>query len=165
VNSCSDNVENYYSNYRASFQYSPVASVAPLYTSLNNMGEYCMIWRNSDNFYFEGQDEKIVTKTKTAETIYNNWVCLKGFIVGVTNIPEIGNDLASLVAYDLACPYCYEKDLIISSLQYDGYGFVKCTRCGRRYNLNNGGIVVNGIGPKLIRYKISTNGVQLNIYN
>ena len=57
-------------------------------------------------------------------------------------------------AYDAQCPNCYENDSrprYLLSMTSDGKA--KCSRCGRTYDMNNSGIIIDGgPGEKLYRY-------------
>jgi len=51
-------------------------------------------------------------------------------------------------------------------VQFDDKGIAKCTRCGNQYDLNNGGIVVEGKGRPLWKYRVtqSVDG-SVQVYN
>ena len=61
-----------------------------------------------------------------------------------------------LLAFDLACPNCNRDDLINKSLAFrSDRSTVQCSRCQRVYDLNQGGLLVEGdAGIKLYRYRI-----------
>lgn len=72
-------------------------------------------------------------------------------------------------AFDLACPVegNVKASLMIKS---DGFGVAVCPKCGTEYDLNNGGIPVNGKGEGQERLKpytatLVSNGTELNISN
>lgn len=63
-------------------------------------------------------------------------------------------------AYDAQCPNCYENDSrprYLLTMTSDGKA--KCSRCGRTYDMNNSGIIIDGgPGEKLYRYHATTTG-------
>ena len=60
------------------------------------------------------------------------------------------------MAYDLACPACYEDALITKSLQFTAAETLRCPRCQRTFDLANGGLPTSGEGNRcLLRYRIS----------
>jgi hypothetical protein len=70
------------------------------------------------------------------------------------------SDPAVFYAYDAQCPNCYKSDSRPRyQLSMTSDGKAKCSRCGRTYDMNNGGIVIDGgPGEKLERYHASTTG-------
>ena len=63
--------------------------------------------------------------------------------------------MTSVVCFDLACPNCYEEASITRDLTLLENQRAKCGRCGRLYDLNNQGIIVDGEqGTSLYRYRI-----------
>ena len=87
-----------------------------------------------------------------------------GIIVGFQNsqLDEFGR--AMFVAYDVQCPNCVRQSGNTSSPNYgvtmDDKGLATCGKCGRCYNLNNGGIVQNGQegDTGLEKYAAATSG-------
>ena len=71
-----------------------------------------------------------------------------GIIVGFQNavLDDFGN--ARFVAYDVQCPNCVRQYNNRLSPNYgvsmDDKGIATCGKCGRRYDMNNGGILQNG---------------------
>ena len=60
------------------------------------------------------------------------------------------------VAYDLACPACYERNLVTRSLAFSANETLVCPRCQRTYDLCNGGTATSGEGKwRLYRYQLS----------
>lgn len=66
-----------------------------------------------------------------------------GIIVGVQNY-------GGFTAYDLQCPNCVRRENNTVNPNYrltldtKGSGIVACPKCGNRYDMNSGGIVVEG---------------------
>lgn len=81
-----------------------------------------------------------------------------GIIVGYGNL----NSPATLYAYDHQCPNCASSTSAYSPkypLTMTTDGKAKCSKCGRTYDMNNGGIVSDGdSGNKLTRYRVYSAG-------
>lgn len=152
---CSSDVENLYANIRAFFRFSPVTQVPCLHMALNNPGGFCTITFPNGKYRFEGNDGNSYGPYQpTAVDQYGRPESIAGFIVGMPAIPDLGGNHYN-VAFDLACPNCYSNDAIQRSLTLSATT-VFCRRCGRRYDLNNGGIVSAGDGGRsLYRYRIT----------
>lgn len=80
------------------------------------------------------------------------------YVLGVYNLLYIGYSTGDnkLMAYDGQCPNCYgETGLTRYALDWSHSGlYVRCSSCGREYDLNNRGFVVDGNGKALIRYNV-----------
>ena len=95
-----------------------------------------------------------------------------GIIVGFQNavLDDFGN--ARFVAYDVQCPNCVRQSGNTISPNYgvsmDDKGLATCGKCGRRYDLNNGGLLQNGQegDTGLEKYAASTSGPfgHLSVY-
>lgn len=87
-----------------------------------------------------------------------------GIIVGFQNavLDEFGN--AKFVGYDVQCPNCVSQSGNTLSPNFgvtmDDKGIATCSKCGRKYDLNNGGILQNGQkgDTGLEKYAASTTG-------
>ena len=105
---------------------------------------------------------KDTTKITTAKETQRKYVLgiYNGIIVGYSTL---GN---GLYAFDNLCPNCYNTGRY-QQLSWDNNGtWVKCSRCQRTYDLNNGGIIATGEqGAKLIRYMAQYTGSVLIIHN
>ncbi len=163
---CADEVDSTYSSYSASFNFTPVTGVPTLYRAVNNAGQFCSIRRQNTNYIFSDADGNSQTYPITATDVYNTWICISGFIVGTTNIPDISTGQLTLVAFDLVCPNCFNESTIQRRLEFDGDGVVSCGRCDRSYDLNNFGIVSSdGGGKSLERYRVYYSSDRLIIQN
>lgn len=160
-----DTVESKYSNYRASFTFSPVTSVAPLYGALNGFGEYCAIWADANYYHFSSLVGSAQVN-KTALAVYTTFISLGGgFIVGRSSLSDIGSAEYPLVCYDRICPNCYRNDYY-KAMRIEENGCCVCDRCRRTYDMNNGGTIVEGDkGRKLIRYRMTYASNTLAINN
>jgi len=95
---------------------------------------------------------------------------LKNAQMGASNLLILGQSIYDniLYAYDGNCPTCLgDYDLYSAPLTFTNSGqWVKCAKCGRSYDLNNGGVVAEGDGgSSLMKYHISYNGSVLNVSN
>jgi hypothetical protein len=154
---CSDS-DSYtkYSRYKADFTYFYVQTATPLKNALYSPGIYCTIRLGIDKkLRFQTLTEELALPV-TATNYYQNYVCISGFIVGYSNLIEVGADNLSQVCYDLACPNCYHDDAISRELTLKENGYAYCSRCKRTYSLNNMGMIEAGeSGRPLERYHIS----------
>ena len=164
-----DSGETYtkYSRYKAEFAYYHVQTTTPLRSALYSPGDFCTIKltiKKQLHFSTFTQQQKVDV---TAPNMYQNYVCISGFIVGYSNMIELGADSPTQVCYDLACPNCYRESSIKRDLAIKEGGFAYCSRCKRTYSLNNFGTVQAGdAGRPLERYHISLpNQYSMNIYN
>ena len=116
------------------------------------------------NFKSNHQAESSLPETeaeKRAEYILglNN-----GIIVGFQNAVLDDFGRARFVAYDVQCPNCVRQYNNTLSPNYgvsmSDSGIATCSKCGRRYDLNNGGLLQNGQegDTNLEKYAASTSG-------
>ena len=92
------------------------------------------------------------------------------YVMGANNGLLIGYSLLGngLFAFDKQCPNCLKEfNQANYPMDWDNSGmYVKCKKCGRRYNLNNSGFCVDdGKARKLIRYRASYDGNILSVHN
>lgn len=171
VLSCSDGlVDNKYSNLPARFSFWPVNSISQLYTSCESMGEWCTITlsSNGSKFLFTKADGSQGEANREALDGYTGfYMGLGGFLVGLPNIPEMGETYSVVTCYDLACRNCYEEtDFLVRKLTLQENGKAYCSRCQRTYNLNNLGQVSQGeTGKALYRYRVYYGNNTLSINN
>ena len=162
---CADDVQTVYSKYRADFVYDKVSTTDPLYKALTGAGMFCSIYRQGGKQYFTSPYETTY-RNLTDLNLYQRYVTINGFIVGLANQTEMGTTVLPLLCYDRVCPNCYEEGHNYSlALQENGFAY--CSRCKRKYNLNDGGLIAEGDnGLKLIRYHIMYDGLNnMRIYN
>lgn len=161
LSGCADDTDDFYSNYRAFFRYNYVLTTPPLLTAVGNPGMFCAINFPNGNYHFVSSDGKNTYDYRpTAMDQYGKPECVAGFIVGMPNIPDFSGQFAP-VAYDLVCPECFTSTSIQRSLSIAQNGWATCSRCNRSYDLNNGGIVVQGeAGRKLLRYHVAYSPAQ-----
>ncbi len=157
LQACSDDdAYSSYSRYSASFSYSKVMTTTPLHSALTSPGTYCTITLTIQKQLVFASLTQTQSVDVTATAAYQSFTCLSGFIVGMSNLPEVGADNLSLVCFDLACSNCYHDDAIKKSLTLQENGYAYCSRCERTYSLNNAGVIDSGeSGRPLERYHIA----------
>lgn len=165
----SDDMQTTYSRYRASFLYQKVMQINPLYASLTGSGVFCTITFQGMKVTFSSNGNSY-TDNLTQVAGYQSPVFLGGFIVGQANMPETGQTILPLMCYDLACPNCYEEMGLtrpMNVVEDNGRQVAGCSKCNRKYDLNNAGIPIEGEkGIKLHRYHIVYDGSNImRIYN
>uniref|UniRef100_A0AB33JCE0 Rieske domain-containing protein n=1 Tax=Prevotella sp. GTC17260 TaxID=3236796 RepID=A0AB33JCE0_9BACT len=101
----------------------------------------------------------------SSESIFNAIDSRRSFQLGMNGaiIVGFGNSVdATFYAYDRECPNCFDPDAIplrSKPLSVGSTGIATCPVCHRKYDLNNGGLVVGGNpGNKLQRYPASSTG-------
>ncbi len=152
---CSDEAKDLYAHHRAFFKYSPVSAVQPLYTALNNPGQFCAITFGTSTIQFSSPSGQSQTVLRTAAEAYGKPESIAGFVVGTPSVPDLNMQYLPL-AFDLACPACYDDDLITKQLQFSAAEALTCPRCHRSYDLQNGGTLSQGEGARrLFRYQLS----------
>lgn len=166
-----DDVDSLYANIRAYYRFNAVTAATPLYTAVNNPGQFCTITFSGKSgaytYTFTSPDGQTATYPETAVSGYTPPECICGFVVGTSAIPDLSTG-ESLVAYDLVCPNCYEDNVLNLRLSFTGTRQLKCASsrgCGRVYDLDNSGCVSSGeSGRALFRYHVaysSTNNTLL----
>ena len=152
---CSSDAEDLYAHERAFFKYSPVVSVHQLHTAVNNPGMFCRITFSTQTVSFTAPDGSSTPVQRLATEMYGKPESVAGFVVGTPSVPDMQMQYAP-VAYDLACPACYEQNLVTRSLAFSANETLACPRCQRTYDLCNGGTATSGEGKwRLYRYQLS----------
>lgn len=166
--SCDDAAEAEYSSEAASFICRNVSTIAALNNALNGYGEFCLIYADTQHYFFASPSTATQQVNKTQTSLYNSYICLAGFIVGRAGVPDLGSGSSySLYCFDAVCPNCYRDNDIYKRLAFTDEGStVTCGTCHRTYDLNNRGIVLSGDkGRKLLRYHLSYAGNVMVIQN
>lgn len=159
--SCSSDIDGTFARWRAFLRVTPVTAAPQLHTAANNPGMFCRVTFTPTHYVFTDADGHSSTIARTALESYGGQPeCITGFIIGTPAIPNLNGNF-ELMAYDLACPACYLPDYIERSLTFTGLTQMSCSRCGRDYDLNNGGIASN-VEPaaRLFRYRITYSPMQ-----
>lgn len=128
----------------------------------NNSGIFCYIYQATSAgvqyIYFQ-TNQGLSSKQKKNAVDEKRSIVLginNGIIVGVANIDNI------IYAYDHQCPNCAKNAGAYSPnypLTMNTDGTATCAKCKRKYDLNNGGLVISdGGGDKLWRYRVTCTG-------
>lgn len=162
-----DRVNSLFCSLPAKFTFTPVNSISQLYTSCESQGEWCSITLSGKKFYFTKPNGSRGEANQLAISGYTGfYMGLSGFIVGLPNIPELGETRCVVTCYDLACRNCYDDYVVTRSLILQEGGYAYCSRCRRTYNLNNIGMVTDGEpGNPLFRYRVYYGNNTLSINN
>ena len=166
--SCGDELSsNKFCSLPARFTFSPVNSISQLYSSCESMGEWCSIELTGNQFLFTKANGSQGKANRTALEGYTGfYMGLSGFIVGLPNIPELGETASIVTCYDLACRNCYDTAIVARPLTLRVGGYAYCSRCHRTYDLNNIGMVSDvESGNPLYRYRVYYGNNTLNINN
>ena len=158
---------NKYCNLPARFSFTPVTSVPQLYSSCESMGEWCSIEATGSQFLFTKPGGSQGKVNRTALDGYMGfYMGLSGFIVGLPNIPELGETMSVVTGSDLACRNCYDDFNVTRRMTLQTGGYAYCSRCQRTYDLNNTGQVSSGeAGHPLYRYRVYYGNNTLSINN
>lgn len=163
-----DNTDSEYSQESCYFVFDNSVHQDPTLASAMNAsapGVFCRITeaQKSGATIFTFSNNQGDTTTQTANAIDNQRTrklgVQKGIIVGYGN-----GDITSPIfyAYDNQCPNCMTTSgLQNHQLSLTDTGLATCSKCNRRYDMNNGGYEVDGRQgeyTRLIRYRASTAG-------
>ena len=159
--------EGEYSTWPCRFDYDNMIHQDPtLMTAMNvdSRGVFCKIWESGVNYAFQNNQNMHSEQPKTEEERRMNYVLgvNNGIIVGFQTFNTSPN--GGFVAYDAQCPNCVRKTNNYLNpkfpLSMTTSGIASCGKCGKKYDMNNGGIVQNGdegdVG--LEKYLSSTTG-------
>lgn len=145
---------NYAVYYHCDCSYSP-------YNQIRSYGAFMTVRRKTANTYTltdtNGKEQTITLSESEARIGF--FYGLGGLIIGT---PSLGD--GNVWAFDLACPVC-DMSKYRLTLTYDGTGRASCEHCGNVYDLNSGGILIQGEGRSLWRYNVNMSGNQLYIQN
>ncbi|MBR2416737.1 MAG: lipoprotein [Bacteroidaceae bacterium] len=145
---CSDEGSN--SGYPVYF--SCDATIYP-YNIVQGYGQYITITRSGGTDYkvryYEGREEVEKTERLTAIQLQQGTFHygLGGLIIGTPSAFD-GNKWA----FDLACPKCDLRSRKLTVTQPVGHAH--CEKCGSKYDLNSGGIPIEGDTRPLWRYRV-----------
>lgn len=131
------------------------ASIYP-YNAVHGLGQYIIITQSGGKHsykvrYYEGSGETEKTEQLTAIQIQQGTFHygLGGLIIGRPSAMSDGN----IYAFDLACPKCELRSRKLTVTQ--PIGQAHCTKCSSKYDLNSGGIPIEGDSRPMWRYKVA----------
>ena len=145
-----------YSGYAAFFTCD--TSFSP-FNQVTSFGQFITVKRKSSTSY-EATDlqgniyEHQLTEMEARQKFQYG---LGGFIIGSPTLEE-----GEVYAYDWACPNC---DMARYRLDIDEIGIASCHNCNTKFDLNSGGIPIEGDSRVLWRYKVFMTGTYLTIQN
>ena len=151
--------ESPYSGYAVYFTCD--AAFAP-YNQMNNLGEFITIRRRQGSTpSYELTDalgNKHIHQLTEAEARQQFYYGLGGLIIG----RPITDSNGSIYAFDLACPNC---DTQRHRLNIDHLWRATCPNCATVFDLNLGGIPIEGKSRVLWRYRVFSTGSIVTVHN
>ena len=155
---CSE--ESPYSGYHANFIFD--GTISP-YNQARTPGQYICVRRGANIGQFRLTDARGNTTVEQISEIYMQQGVfhygLGGLIIGTPSAYGEG----ALIVYDWACPSCaleryrVEIDYVM--------GYATCPKCGVKFDLNSGGIAIEGKSDPLMRYRVIDNGSTVIVQN
>ena len=160
-----------YSTWPCRFAYNNSVYLDPTLASAmtaDSRGTFCKIsesvWGGVKYLDFQSNQGQTSQQTETAMEEQANYIIglNNGIIVGFQVMNTTPN--GGFIAYDVQCPNCVRRENNTISPNYPvsmaSTGIATCKKCGKKYDLNNGGIIQNGedgdVG--LQKYLASTTG-------
>ena len=170
LTACGD-TEYEYSGYPCNFVFNNSVGQSPALTSAtnpNSPGIFCRVTLSGGNYFSfttnQGLSDRVaLTAIDKQRTIKIGTYNETGIILGYGNL----NNPPVFYAYDSQCPNCFRNtNLPRYQLTMHTDGTAECGSCRRKYDMNNGGIVVDGDGgDKLIRYHANVTGGVISVIN
>ncbi len=140
------------------------ATIYP-YNIVQGYGQYITVTRSKNGTaykvtYNEGREQKELTVNLSAIQLQTGvfHYGLGGLIIGTPSAFD-GNKWA----FDLACPNCDSRNRKLTI--EESIGHAHCTTCGCKYDLNSGGIPIEGKSRPLWRYRVMENGPNIIVMN
>lgn len=154
ISACDE--ETPYSGYSVFFSYDETYSP---FNQASSFGEYITV-RRKNNVSYEVIDVFGATHTiqlSEQEARQQFFYGLGGLIIGT---PSMGD--GNIWAYDWACPNC---DMARYRLELNDIGHASCYNCNSKFDLNSGGITIEGKSRRLWRYRVFRDGTKVVIQN
>ncbi len=165
THSCTEDIGTEYAQVPAFLRVQPVSAVQPLNAALNSPGVFCKVTFSAKYYHFENNHGQSMQTNRTALDAYGKPQYLNGFIIGTPNVPDLSGVMQP-VAFDLACPTCYNEALIQRELTINELGEAHCSRCETTYDLNNMGFPKDGPGTHvMLRYHLQYGNDALVVRN
>ena len=132
--------------------------------NIDSRGVFCKISEAGSYFMFQNNQGLTSQKPISEEERLSNFILgvNNGIIVGYQTFNTTPN--GGFVAYDAQCPNCVRRENNYLNpkfpLSMSTSGIAVCGSCGKKYDLNNGGIIQNGEegDTGLEKYLASTTG-------
>lgn len=156
---CSDD-DNPYSGYRANFIFNGTEHP---YNQARTPGQYICVKHGANIGLYKLTDARGNTTTVQIPEIYLQQSTfhygLGGLIIGTPSAYGDGN----LMAFDWACPSCQVQKHRVK-IDYV-MGHATCPKCSAKFDLNSGGIAIEGKSDPLMRYRVIDNGSTVIVQN
>lgn len=148
--------ESPYSGYAANFS----CDIAyPPFNQVTGLGQFITVKRKSGTSYevTDAQGNIHTHELTDMETRQKFQYGLGGFIIGSPSLKD-----GEIFAYDWACPTC---DMARYRLDINDIGLAACHNCGAVFDLNSGGIPIEGKSRTLWRYRVFLTNTIMIIQN
>ena len=152
---CGCAAESEYSMWPCRFVYDNSVYLDPTLASAmtaESRGVFCNIWESTQGgalyLNFQNNMGQTTSKRETAMEQQAGYVLglHNGIIVGFQTLNTMPN--GGFVAYDVQCPNCVRRENNTLNPKFavsmNTNGIATCPKCGKKYDLNNSGIVQNG---------------------
>ena len=149
------NADSEYSTWPCRFTYNNEIHLDPTLASAMNIdsrGVFCRIWESSMGglvLHFQSNQGGDATHQPVTEMERQSNYILglnNGIIVGFQTLNT--QPYGGFVAYDAQCPNCVRRENNTLNPKFpvtmSASGIASCGTCGKKYDLNNGGLVQNG---------------------
>lgn len=143
--------EGEYSTWPCRFDYNNLLHQdQTLATAMNadSRGVFCKIYEAGSYYAFQNNQNMSSQQPKTEEERRSNYILgvNNGIIVGYQTFNT--QPYGGFVAYDAQCPNCVRNSNNYLNPKYplsmSNSGIATCGKCGKKYDMNNGGIIQNG---------------------
>ncbi len=148
--------EQEFSTWPCRFSYDNSLYLDPVLSSATNNGSrgvFCQISEESRGgvkyLVFTSSNGETSRQKETALELQANYVLgiNNGIIVGFQTLITDGA-YGGFIGYDVQCPNCVRSNNNYINPTYPvrmaSSGIATCSKCGRKYDMNNGGIIQNG---------------------
>lgn len=129
------------------------------FNQASSLGEFITVKRKNNTSY-EVTDvfgQKHVRQLSEIEARQQFFYGLGGLIIGTPSLQD-----GSIWAYDWACPRCEQARY---RLTLNDVGVAECDNCGCRFDLNSGGIPIEGDSRTMWRYRVLFDGTRIVVQN
>ncbi len=169
--------ENEYSTWPCRFAYDNSRHVDPVLGAAINEGArgvFCIITQDTRKgakwLTFQLADGMQSEQMETAIEQQANFILgiNNGIIVGFQTFVTAPN--GGFVGYDIQCPNCARNENNLVNPNYrvtvSSSGIATCSKCKKTYDLNNGGIIQNGVqgDTGLEKYVAVTDGQHISVF-
>ncbi len=132
------------------------------FNQITSYGQFITVKRKNNKSYEVTDANGYKTTTNLTENELRNpyYYGLGGLIIGTPSATGDGN----IWVYDWACPAC-ETARYRLEIAHDGTGRATCPKCSNVYDLNSGGIPIEGKSRPLWKYNYFISGTTIVIRN